>query len=61
MPTISSYTVVTDTNIGVLIQEINNLIQQGWIPSGGICKSAIKIKENVNIDYWFSQAMVKPV
>jgi hypothetical protein len=50
---IMKYTVVTSSRFEELIKQVNELIEVGWIPQGGICESG-----NGAI-YHYSQAMIK--
>ena len=47
------YTVLTSSRFDELIKMVNELIEEGWIPQGGICESG-----NGAI-YHYSQAMIK--
>jgi hypothetical protein len=47
------YTVVTSSRFDELIKMVNELIETGWLPQGGVCESG-----NGAI-YHYSQAMIK--
>ena len=47
------YTVVRTKQIIELIQEVNLLIKEGWVPQGGVCQSTADAPVN------FYQAMVR--
>lgn len=47
------YTVVRTKNLDELIEKVNSLIKEGWIPQGGICESASR----GTVDFY--QALIK--
>jgi hypothetical protein len=50
------YTIVEDHNRENLIQKVNELIQQGWQPLGGVAVSTVA---PILGNYIFCQAMIK--
>jgi hypothetical protein len=47
------YTILSHRNISELINLVNNLINEGWIPQGGLCESGGESS------CYYSQAMIK--
>ena len=48
------YTVISESSIERLIKSINNAMQEGWIPQGGICEGNPGFNGRL-----FYQAMIK--
>ncbi len=47
------YTVIKKNSLSELIDEVNRMIEEGWLPLGGI-----STKESINQDHFF-QAMTR--
>ena len=52
MSTKIEYTIVTDRQAEVLERKVNRLIQEGWLPTGGLCSLDF-------IDVKWAQAMIR--
>ena len=53
---IENYEIVYDKNIGIVWKEVNNLLEKGWEPQGGLAIQ--QIGNNPETKYFY-QAMVK--
>lgn len=55
---IVAYMVCEDSTEKELTDGVNELIEDGWQPFGGVCHAMVR-EEDDGLFYWYSQALVK--
>lgn len=54
------YTIVERNSLAELTEQVNEMISQGWLPTGGVAPSVIQMQdrhEGWDNQLWYAQAM----
>lgn len=54
------YTVIERSTLEELMNEINLMLEQGWLPTGGVCASVVQLQDREcgwDNQNWYAQAM----